>query len=732
MTEPILNKSNKGGKEGALEYGELYRTLIENVSDGIYTLDAEGKLTSVNEVIVKRLGYPREWFIGRRYLDLIRPEDRQRVEAIFNAVKRGKETPPFETGYPSASGEMIWIESTVNLLWNNDELVGFLCISRDITGRERAKEALRESDRRYQALFGVANEGILIVDIGTEKFLYANSAISRILGYSVEELTQMGLNDITTIEDREFAQSEFRAIARGEKLFASGVPCLTRDQKILFMDIAASMIEFKGKICLGGLFKDITEYKLAEEALCISEEHYRGLIEGLREAVYRISIPDGRYEYMSQSARDVFGYPSEAFLSTPCFLANFIHHDFAEQWNCLMKGKLLPVCEYVIIDPHGEERWILQSNNAILDSEGNIVAIEGICRDITERKATEKALRESEERYRTLAESSQDLIFVIGVDDRIEYVNSAAANLIQKPKEEIIGRLRSMLFPSDLSQRQRRSLHHVFKTGKPCHIEGQIEVNGTIRWFDHLLVPIEDAYSRVSSVLGISRDITELIIAKESLALASRKLNLLSSITCHDIFNQLFALRGYFELSHGMLFDPQALQELLQKEIKITANIEHEIAFMRNYQEMGVKSAAWQNVKEDIDRAIAALPMRNIKVVTDRPDLEVYADPLLEKVFYILVENALRYGGNRMKNIRFLSEESDANLTILCEDDGSGISSEDKKRLFERGFGRNGGLGLFLSREILGITGITIKETGTFGKGARFEITVPKGAYRFS
>jgi signal transduction histidine kinase len=110
----------------------------------------------------------------------------------------------------------------------------------------------------------------------------------------------------------------------------------------------------------------------------------------------------------------------------------------------------------------------------------------------------------------------------------------------------------------------------------------------------------------------------------------------------------------------------------------------------------------------------------------------VYADPLFQKVFYNLIDNALRYGGNTIKTIRISSKVSDKGLTIVCEDDGVGIKDEDKKRLFIRGFGKATGLGLFLSREILAITGITITETGIPGKGARFEIVVPKGAYRFT
>jgi len=101
-------------------------------------------------------------------------------------------------------------------------------------------------------------------------------------------------------------------------------------------------------------------------------------------------------------------------------------------------------------------------------------------------------------------------------------------------------------------------------------------------------------------------------------------------------------------------------------------------------------------------------------------------------VFYNLIDNALKYGGERMKTIRVSSQESDNHLVIVCEDDGVGITDEDKKKLFRKGFGKHTGLGLFLSREILAITGITITENGIPGKGARFEITVPKGAYRFT
>jgi signal transduction histidine kinase len=217
---------------------------------------------------------------------------------------------------------------------------------------------------------------------------------------------------------------------------------------------------------------------------------------------------------------------------------------------------------------------------------------------------------------------------------------------------------------------------------------------------------------------------------EEALVQVNKKLNLLSSITRHDINNQLLALKAFLELSKEAVGDVALMSEYLRKEEKAANAIERQIAFTKEYQDLGVKDPVWQNVETGIKNALTVLPTQDIRVTAEVNDLEVYADPLFEKVFYNLIDNALRYGSSKMTKICITSQESEKGLVISIEDDGVGISADDKKRLFERGFGHNTGLGLFLSREILSITGITITETGEPGKGARFEIIVPKGAWR--
>jgi PAS domain S-box-containing protein len=140
-----------------------------------------------------------------------------------------------------------------------------------------------------------------------------------------------------------------------------------------------------------------------------------------------------------------------------------------------------------------------------------------ILEDITGRKRADERLRESEEQYRMLAEASSDLVFVIGQDDRIEYINNPGAAVFGKTPGEITGSARSLYFPADMAERQKRVLEHVFATGIPSHNEGPITVNGEVRWFDHILVPLMNPDGSIRSILGVSRDLTERKQSEETL-----------------------------------------------------------------------------------------------------------------------------------------------------------------------------------------------------------------------
>jgi PAS domain S-box-containing protein len=257
---------------------------------------------------------------------------------------------------------------------------------------------------------------------------------------------------------------------------------------------------------------------------------------------------------------------------------------------------------------------------------------------------------------------------------------------------------------------------------------------------DNLLamIVIEDVTDLVGQVRAIremkniaDRELAELTKAQKALHIANSKLNMVCSVTRHDIKNQLSALNTYLLLSRESLSDPVHLEEYIDKQQKIVKLIEREVNLTGDYEGMGVVEPVWQRLIPLIRKAKTDHSPGSVRVEMDQEDIEVYADPLLEKVFYNLLDNTLRYGGDTLKTFRVSYTESGEVLTIICEDDGCGIPAHEKEKVFERGYGKNTGLGLFLVREILAITEITIKETGEPKKGARFEIFVPKGAYRY-
>jgi len=252
---------------------------------------------------------------------------------------------------------------------------------------------------------------------------------------------------------------------------------------------------------------------------------------------------------------------------------------------------------------------------------------------------------------------------------------------------------------------------------------------------------VADADDPIAWIDGIAEDVTERKVLememhyheaevnRYALALtrANEKLNLLSSITRHDILNQLTALSGYLELMGEGALTPQT-KKYIETGKRIAETIKKQIQFTRDYHEIGVHSPQWYNVKKTIETATAPLCLRPGTLSVGIENISIYADPLLEKVFYNLVENALRYGGEQTR-ITFSSLLQGDSITLVCEDNGEGVPEEFKEAIFKRQYFKHTGFGLFLSREILSITGLSIHESGEPGKGARFEITIPPGYF---
>jgi PAS domain S-box-containing protein len=341
-------------------------------------------------------------------------------------------------------------------------------------------------------------------------------------------------------------------------------------------------------------------------------------------------------------------------------------------------------------------------------------------------------LRQSEEKYRMIIENMQDMFYRTDLQGRITMISPAGVKLAgyQTPEELIGLNARDMYVePGERDRLLALVTEKGEVSGYPLRLRRR---DGVIRHVTTSSHFYRDTDGTIQGTEGIIHDITELRQAEDALLLANRKLNLLSSITRHDIRNQLMALKTYLQLNEDSIDKPAELADYFIREMKIADNIERQISFTRDYEDLGVNAPSWQNVDAVVRVAMASLPLGDLRVTRDTSGIELNADALFEKVFYNLFDNALRYGGSGLSEIRISSREGPSGSLVLSfEDNGAGVEAGDKARLFAKGFGKNTGLGLFLSSEILSITGITIAETGIPGHGARFEMTVPKGCYRF-
>ncbi len=229
--------------------------------------------------------------------------------------------------------------------------------------------------------------------------------------------------------------------------------------------------------------------------------------------------------------------------------------------------------------------------------------------------------------------------------------------------------------------------------------------------------------------VALEREVEQRQRAEEALRVANTKLNLLSSITWHDMLNKLHSIGLQMELLSQKFSGDTGAGDSLAAIGTQLQSLEEMIWFTSDYQDLGVQAPAWHSVPQVIAGIRGGVHGIPIELDADLGQYEIYADPLLSKVFYNLADNAIRHGCG-VTRIRVYGKERPEGLVIFWEDDGTGISLTEKERIFSKGHGKHTGLGLFLVREILSITGISIRETGVPGTGARFEMVVPAGAYR--
>jgi PAS domain S-box-containing protein len=329
--------------------------------------------------------------------------------------------------------------------------------------------------------------------------------------------------------------------------------------------------------------------------------------------------------------------------------------------------------------------------------------------------------------YEQIRLREQNLTLVMTREGALEGVGPSTEWLLGFQNTELHGRPMEALVHKERLPEMMEAVQTVWEDNDQESLDLQFWTKeGRMKWFRCTLFRVDDGSGHKVCLQGI--DITEWKDSESELELMNKKLSILGSATRHDVLNSLTGLFGYLELAEGKTKDETLLKYVRKAKASAEA-IRKQMDFTRTYQEIGAKKPDWINVANAVRSAYSALSDPRIPLDLDVGELTVYADPMLEKVFYNLLDNTFRHG-ERATYIKVRFGQTDGAGQLYIEDDGVGIAADEKELIFRRGYGKNTGLGLYVSREVLGITGIGITENGELGKGTRLVITIPPGIFR--
>ena len=320
-----------------------------------------------------------------------------------------------------------------------------------------------------------------------------------------------------------------------------------------------------------------------------------------------------------------------------------------------------------------------------------------------------------------------DSLILADRNGQIVVSNTAADALFWRAAADMKGQPIETLLPQQTSETIRKAIRDRITF---------TDIESVLDTTDYRVVsiagsPVIEPGGETAGFVLIIRDITGRKASERALRLVNEKLSLLSQLTRHDISNQVTSLNGYLQLTREKIKDPVP-GRYISASLSIVENIESHLRFSRQYEEIGKHDPVWQSARDMIDHALRNLSHDGVDILVDVPAVDLYTDLLSEKVFYNLLENALRHGGNLTMIRISAAEVNGGEMVFVFEDNGIGVPMDEKERIFSRFYGKNTGLGLTFSRDILSVTDISIRETGEPGRGARFEIRVPLRSWRYS
>jgi PAS domain S-box-containing protein len=704
--------------------------MLELSSQPFFAGYADGRIMIVNPAFCEILGYADAELQNHSWKVFTPPECAEaEVDTLQELIRTGIPR-RYEQDLVKKDGTLVPVEVFSHLVTDTGGNLRFFCsFVTDITGRRQAeREALREQkdgemrEARYRTLFKQSTDAILLIDGAV---LDCNPAAESLWGYSRDEILgqdPFGFSPMFQPDGRNSAEtaSVYLRAARDDDLPVFSWQFLKKDGGVIDAEVSLKTVTLRNGWYLTATIRDVSAQRHVEKTLRERDERLRSVFNAIPDMVW-LSDPDLVPVCISPSVTRQCGYTLEELqqISISYRLAPESCMIIRQRMEELLSSpketqRACPpsvTLELEYYKKDGTTFWSETTLTLIPDTTGKPLRWLCVDRDITERKQSENQVR----RLASFPQTNPDPVMEINLNKEITFYNSACITSLKK-----------LGMPED---------PHAFL---PSGIDNILQIPlSDLSTVTYREVPVGDALfgvflTRSPGGLAVriyAHDITASVRMTGALERANRKLNLFTGITRHDIRNRLTGVMGYLELARGSTHDPTLL-DYLERSLSAAVGIQHLIDFTKEYENIGGKSPAWQEITPLIGSVGKQFDLGKVSLVSSTAGLSIYADQMLTKVIQHLVDNSLRHGGDTLTRIRIHGSIVPDGFLLVYEDDGAGVPEKNKTTLFNRIVGKKPTAGLFLVREILSLTGITIRENGEPGKGTRFEMMVPKGAYR--
>lgn len=746
-----LEKSRKSEERLSRSEKKL-RSILDSIEEEYYEVDLEGAYTFVNSSVCRNHGYRRDQLIGLGYRNWTTPQEADRLKKIFSEVYR--------TGRPArlityeeirSDGTVVILEDTVSLSKNEaGEPIGFYGIARNVTEKIKTERALRQSEESYRSLLEAAPDAIAINRLKDGLYLEVNRAFTLETGYRVDEAVGRTVFDLNLYVDPEDRERLLTPINEQGRVAGLEMRYRNKQGNINYYLVSARTLHFKGEDCVLVIAANINDIKQTQQALEASEEKYRTILENMEDVYVEVDLA-GNMTFFNPAMCRSYGRSSEELMGL-----NYREYTSKEGANRLfavfnevfVSGKPTPLFEFEIIHPEGPVRMLEGSVSLLKNGAGEPVGFHGLMRDRTEQKKSEKALQESEEKYRLLVQNANDGIGILQ-DDVVRFSNPKmveltgydSGSLSQKP---FVDRVIPEDQPGFLEHQEkirhgRESALYSFRMRNR---------NNEILWIELNGLPI--VWEGRPASLNFLRDITPQK-KMEAQFLQAQKLEAIGTLAggiAHDFNNLLMGVQGNASLSlmevrsdHPVYERLKSIEQLVQTGAKLTRQL---LATARGgkYEVQPTNLNALLEAGTDLfGRTHKEIVIQKVlqedlwTVEVDRSQIE---QVLLN--LYVNAGHAMPGGGTLyLETQNVILDEGYARpyrvvpgpyARISVTDSGIGMDESVRKRVFDPFFttkemGRGTGLGLASAYGIIQNHNGIINVYSEKGKGTTFTLYLP-------